>query len=367
MRAVVTGANGFIGRNLCVRLGECASTEVRRITRESSGASLKEAVRDADIVFHLAGVNRAQDESAFIEGNVGFTRTVCEAIEAAKRRVPIVYSSTIHAGRDDVYGRSKAAAEEVLLDHHRRTGNPLGLFRLPNVFGKWCRPNYNSVVATFCHNLSRGLPIRVDDPSAPLALVYIDDVVDAFVGLLHEGAGGEVYRQVSPTYEITVGELEGILRSFAESRASRRPGRVGDGLMRALYATYESYLPPESFTYPLAVRADPRGTFAEVLRTDDSGQFSFLTVAAGATRGGHYHHTKTEKFVVLRGDALFRFRQIENGQCHEVRASGARPTVVETVPGWAHSVTNEGEDELVVLLWANELFDTDRPDTRVYP
>jgi UDP-2-acetamido-2,6-beta-L-arabino-hexul-4-ose reductase len=243
------------------------------------------------------------------------------------------------------------------------------------VFGKWSKPNYNSAVATFCHNIARGLPIQVNDPAAPVMLVYVDDVIKRFVELMDESkgtdcrasfamtAGGPCYSTVEPQYTMTVGELARLIQSFKDSRQTLITERVGTGFLRALYATYVSYLPVESFAYALAAHDDPRGTFVEMLKTPDCGQFSFLKAAPGATRGGHYHHSKTEKFLVIKGQARFKFRHMQTGQTHELFTGGDKPEVVETVPGWTHDITNIGADEMCVLLWANEVFDQIRPDT----
>ncbi|MDY0050528.1 MAG: hypothetical protein RBR73_07255, partial [Halothiobacillaceae bacterium] len=251
-----------------------------------------------------------------------------------------------------------------------RTGNAAHVFRLPNVFGKWCKPNYNSVVATFCHNIARGLPIQINDPAAPITLVYVDDVIGRFFQLM-EGAvtavDAEGFATVAPQYTTTVGELAKLIQSFRESRKTLTTERVGTGLVRALYATYVSYLPVESFTYPVPQHGDPRGVFVEMLKTPDCGQFSFFTAQPGVTRGGHYHHSKTEKFLVIKGAARFRFRHMQTGETHELVTRGDKAEIVETVPGWAHDITNIGSDEMVVMLWANEVFDRSKSDTYACP
>jgi UDP-2-acetamido-2,6-beta-L-arabino-hexul-4-ose reductase len=244
------------------------------------------------------------------------------------------------------------------------------IFRLPNVFGKWCKPNYNSAVATFCHNIARGLPIQVNDTAASVTLVYVDDVIARFVQLM-DGADAATdavgFATVAPQYSITVGELARQIQTFKDSRSTLVTERVGTGLVRALYATYVSYLPVEEFKYTVPQYADPRGVFAEMLKTPDCGEFSFFTAHPGITRGGHYHHTKTEKFLVIKGQARFKFRHMETGQVHELCTSGDVSTIVETVPGWTHDITNIGADEMVVMLWANEVFDRERPDTFTCP
>jgi UDP-2-acetamido-2,6-beta-L-arabino-hexul-4-ose reductase len=363
VRIAITGADGFIARNLRLRLRELGHTDVECIGRATSAADFAAIVARADLVYHLAGVNRPQHEAEFVAGNVGLTENLCSTLRAARRRTPIVFASSIQATRDNAYGRSKLAAERTLFEHARATGAPVHVFRLANVFGKWCRPDYNSVVATFCHRITRGLPITVNDPAAALQLVYVDDVATAFIGLLDAPRGSEEVLTVNPLYATTVGEIAALLQGFAQSRASLLTPRVGTGLMRALYATYVSYLPPQSFGYRVPSYTDPRGEFVEMLKTPDCGQFSYFTAGPGITRGEHYHHSKTEKFLIVRGTARFGFRHMVTDEIHEFDVPGGAGHIVETIPGWAHNITNVGADELVVMLWANEVFDRDRPDT----
>lgn len=361
MKVVVTGARGFIGRNLIVRLGE-AGHDVLALGREEGDADWAGAARAADCVVHLAGTNRPVDEAEFEIGNVGLTRRLCDLLAAAGSTAPILYASSIQAADDHPYGRSKAAAEAVLLGHAAVTGTPVAIFRLPNVFGKWTRISYNSAVATFCHRAARGETIDIRAPAAPLRLVYVDDVIDVFLPLF-EGDFATGYHDVAPVYETTVGEVAEIIRGFPESRQTLITPRVGTGLIRALYSTYLSYLPVESFAYTVPIHADPRGRFVEMLKTADSGQFSYFTAGPGITRGDHYHHSKAEKFLVISGTAHFGFRHIQTGERHEIVVEGTEGRIVETIPGWTHNITNIGDSELVVMLWANEIFDRGRPDT----
>lgn len=362
---LITGAEGFIGRTLCLRVAEMGGHEVIGIGRGQGGAELRAAAARADFVFHLAGVNRPQDPSEFVSGNAGFTETLCATLAAAGSRAPIAYSSSIQAEADNPYGASKRAAEDALLRHGEATGATVHLYRLPNVFGKWARPNYNSAVATFCHNVARGLPITINDPAAALRLVYVDDVVDAFLALLPDPPAASGFCEVAPVYVTTVGEVADIIRSFPESRDTQVSPRVGTGLVRALYSTYLSHLEPKDFAYSVPVhgRQDPRGIFVEMLKTLDAGQFSYFIAHPGVTRGNHYHHTKAEKFLVIAGTAHFGFRHIVTGETHEVVTRGGEGVIVETIPGWTHNITNVGEDDLIVMLWANEIFDRQRPDT----
>lgn len=370
MRVLITGANGFVGRNLQLRLRERREVQVVCFTHGQSVEQLTELLRGVDFVFHLAGVNRPQDPKEFAIGNTDFTRLLCQVVAGTARSegkpIPVLYTSSTQAVQDNSYGRSKREAEEVLAAAGRDSLVPVHVFRLPNVFGKWCQPNYNSAVATFCHNIARDLPIQIHDPQAVLTLVYIDDVIERFIQLMDGAesmADTDGFESVQPQYVTTVGELARLIQTFRDSRASLLTDRVGIGLVRALYATYVSYLPVEAFTYDVPQYADHRGVFVEMLRTPDCGQFSFFTAHPGVTRGGHYHHSKTEKFLVIKGRALFRFRHMQTGQMHELCTTGNKPQIVETVPGWTHDITNIGSEDMVVMLWANENFDRARPDT----
>jgi UDP-2-acetamido-2,6-beta-L-arabino-hexul-4-ose reductase len=361
MTVVVTGARGFIGQNLVRHLAERGHAVVA-IGSDSPESELLSALRQADLVLHLAGVNRPPSEEAFVTGNVDFTRTLCEGLAAAGRMTPVIFSSSIQAGLENAYGRSKRAAEDLLLAYSA-TGAPVRIFRLANVFGKWARPDYNSVVATFCHNTARGLDIAVHDPGATLNLVHIDDVCSAFLALVEEPFSGGTFAEAGPVYRTTVGEVADAIRAFAASRETLMTDRVGAGLTRALYSTYLSYLEPAAFAYDVPRHGDERGVFVEMLKTPDCGQFSYFTAGPGVTRGQHYHHTKTEKFLVLTGRARFGFRHIITGETVHLETEGGQGQIVETIPGWTHDITNIGDSEMVVMLWANEVFDRVRPDT----
>jgi UDP-2-acetamido-2,6-beta-L-arabino-hexul-4-ose reductase len=357
----VTGADGFVGRNVVVRLGELGIAVVP-ILRTSNELEWLSALSIADGVIHLAAANRPADTDDFEKINVGVSEQLGATLRDLGRSLPVIYASTTKAEEDSDYGRSKRAAEETLQLAAKESGNPLYIYRLPNVFGKWARPNYNSAVATFCHNIARDLPITIHDPSSPLTLVYIDDVVTDFVNtLLNCPSPG--FLQVSPIYQATVGDIARTIEGFRNDRKDNLIANVGVDLTRALYATYVSALPVEEFSYPIASHSDPRGAFSEMLKTREAGQFSYFTAHPGVTRGGHYHHTKTEKFLVVHGKARFRFRHILTDEKHEIFTSGEEPVVVETIPGWSHDICNVGDDVLVSLLWANELFDRDKPDT----
>jgi UDP-2-acetamido-2,6-beta-L-arabino-hexul-4-ose reductase len=360
-RVAITGADGFVGRNLAVRLGELGDV-VLPLTRASRADDWHRAIAGADAVVHLAGANRPADPTEFMDINAGTAEQLAASIIAEKRAIPVIYASSVKAGDDTDYGRSKRAGEDHLLALTEQTGSPVYVFRLPNIFGKWARPNYNSAVATFCYNIARDMPIRIDDPAAPLSLVYVDDVVQAFLNVL-DGKAPAGFVAASPVYPTTLGAVVDTIRGFRSDRDDNLIDQVGTGLTRALYATYVAALPPSAFSYPIVSHQDPRGAFSEMLKTRTSGQFSYFTAHPGVTRGGHYHHTKTEKFLIVHGNALFRFRHIVSGEMHEIRTSGSKPVVVETVPGWSHDVTNVGEDVMIAMLWANEIFDRTRPDT----
>jgi UDP-2-acetamido-2,6-beta-L-arabino-hexul-4-ose reductase len=362
MRILVTGSRGFIGKNLVFGLnntGHCAI----EIHSGSTPSELASGLREAEAVVHLAGINRPTNPDEFQSGNVGFTEHLLNEVAKYNATLPTIFASSIQAELDNDYGKSKRLAEECFLRHATRHQSSSVIFRLPNVFGKWCRPNYNSVVATFCHNLTHDLPLQVVDANRQLSLVYIDDVVEAIKTTILTTMPGARYGTVDPVYTISVGKLRNVLSEFWSRRPELSIGEVGTGLERALYSTLVSYAPKGSFTYPLTQHVDARGRFSEFLRSGSSGQVSFFTAKPGITRGGHYHHTKLEKFLVVQGSARFRLKHVVSNEEVELFTSGDQPKVVEPPPGWAHDVTNIGDNELIVLLWANEVFDSTRPDT----
>lgn len=363
MRVLITGSRGFIGKNLRVRLGELKVYEIAEFTRNDSEASLPELINEVDAIIHLAGENRPKDPLDFALVNMGLTESICDAIRLVGKPIPLILTSSTQAKLDNPYGHSKRGAELVVEQLAKDTGNPVTIYRLPGVFGKWCRPNYNSVVATFCHNITHELPIHINDPAANIQLVYVDDLVSHLVTGLDEMPPGLHWAKVRPEYSLTVGELASQILAFSNCRTSLVSERVAKGLVRALYATYVSYLPLDKFVYDLPRYSDERGVFVEMLKMPDAGQFSYFTAHPGVTRGGHYHHSKTEKFLVINGQARFCFRHILTNETYEIHTSGEVPQVVETIPGWIHDITNIGEDEMVVMLWANEIFDRDHPDT----
>lgn len=363
MRVLITGSRGFIGKNLTVRLRELKVYEITEFTRNDSVELLPALIDRIDVVIHLAGENRPKDPLDFARTNTGLTQSICDVIRLTGRSISLILASSTQAEVDNPYGRSKREAELIAEKLAKDTGNSVTIYRLPGVFGKWCRPNYNSVVATFCHNIAHELPIQINDPAACIRLVYVDDLVSRLVTVLNEMPSGLHWGKIVPEYSLTLGDLADQIRAFGNCRTSLVSERVGEGLVRALYATYVSYLPAHKFTYDLPRYGDERGVFVEMLKTPDAGQFSYFTAYPGVTRGGHYHHSKTEKFLVVKGHARFGFRNILTNETCEIHTSGEVPQVVETIPGWTHDITNIGEDEMVVMLWANEIFDRDHPDT----
>jgi UDP-2-acetamido-2,6-beta-L-arabino-hexul-4-ose reductase len=362
VKVLVTGSDGFIGKNLLVKLAE-NSIEFVCFTRRQSADELANLVKDIDLVFHLAGVNRPSDPAEFTKQNYDLTSALCDAIQKTGRSISVVFTSSIQANLDNAYGTSKKLAEEALLRLNASTQSSIYLYRLPNVFGKWAKPNYNSVVATFCHNIANNIPIRIDDAGKIVPLLYIDDLISSFMNVLSNPLSGVSRLSIEPEYSISVGDLADKIRAFHTSREHLVTEEVGNGLTRALYATYLSYLRPEQFAYEVPAYEDSRGRFVEMLKTKDSGQFSFFTAHPGITRGGHYHHTKSEKFLVLQGSARFGFRNIVTNEAYELRVDGLVSKIIESIPGWTHDITNIGENELIVMLWASEAFDRARPDT----
>ena len=360
MKLLVTGADGFVGKNLLLALKPRGDITVLAITRTSSDSDLQKAASEADFVVHLAGINRPKEGERYHD-NASLTEKLVAAL--AGKKTPVLYTSSTQVERDNEYGNSKHAAEQLL----QSRGAPTYIYRLPNIFGKFTRPNYNSAIGTFCHNIARDLPITVNDPAAKLTLVYIDDVVESFIAAI-DGKLQPGFIDIATQYETTVGEVAEQIKAFKACReGDLLVERVGTGLTRALYATYVSYLPPEKFAYDVKEHTDPRGKFVEMLKTPDCGQFSYFTAHPGITRGGHYHHTKTEKFLVISGKARFAFRHMVTGERFELNTSGDKAQIVETIPGWTHDITNIGDTEMVVMLWANEIFDRNRPDTYAEP
>ncbi|MBT4434873.1 SDR family oxidoreductase [bacterium] len=364
-RILVTGANGFIGKNLITKLNELDNYDIITFNRKNKLKELNKIVSKSDLIIHLAGENRPKDISDFSKVNSLLTKELCKTIEKTGRNIPLIFSSSVQAKDDNPYGLSKKEAENTIISFHKKTRNPCVIYRLPGVFGKWCKPNYNSVVATFCYNIANGNSISISDPSKVISLVYIDDVINNFLNLVINSNFDSklIQREITPIYSTNLTDLANQIHAFSNCRTNLITESVGAGFKRALYSTYLSYLPPENFSYSLPQHADSRGVFVEMLKTSNSGQFSFFTSRPGITRGSHYHHTKTEKFLVVKGKAKFGFRHIITNETYELFTSSEKPQVVETVPGWTHDIKNVGDEEMVAILWANEIFDPNVPDT----
>lgn len=363
MRVLITGSRGFIGKNLKVRLEELDSFEVVEFTRDHSAEMLKKIIPTVDVIAHLAGENRPKDKGQFDLVNAGLTELICEAIKSTDKSIPLILASSIQAKLDNPYGRSKYRAEQLLKKLNKETDNPVCIYRLPGIFGKWCRPNYNSVVATFCFNIANKKPIVASNNTSELPLVYVDDLITSFIQTLENTPPGVYWPEITPQYHVTLKELSSQIQAFEDSRTNNVSESVGEGLTRALYATYISYLPKERFVYDLTKHSDERGVFVEFLKTKNSGQFAYFTAHPGVTRGGHYHHTKTEKFLIISGTARFNFRNIHTNETYELVSSEAKPQIIETAPGWTHEVTNIGENQMIAMLWASEIYDKNNSDT----
>jgi UDP-2-acetamido-2,6-beta-L-arabino-hexul-4-ose reductase len=361
---LITGSDGFLGKNLCLAIErEYDDVNVIRYNRNNKSADLEIGIKKADIIFHLAGVNRPENRADFASVNTELTEDICNILKSNNKTVPIIFSSTSQVSENNDYGKSKLKAEAVLLSHSKENKSKVYIFRLNNVFGKWCKPNYNSVVATFCHNISKGLDIKIDDPKSPLKLNYIDDVIDEFLQLITIQPDLSNPIQIEKCYVTSVGRLAEDIKKIRSDRENHIVGDVGIGFDRALYATYLSYIKPDKFVSDLKSNHDERGNFVEMVKTKKSGQISFFSARPGVTRGAHFHHTKNEKFLVLTGKAIFKFKNMLNNEYHEVVINSTKPQIVETIPGWAHDITNIGDTDMLVMLWANEVFDEKKPDT----
>jgi UDP-2-acetamido-2,6-beta-L-arabino-hexul-4-ose reductase len=365
IKVLVTGGKGFLGRNLICRLREVGGYQITVTDIDSSLADLNAALEECDVVFHLAGANRPADPADFTKTNRDLTAAICETLKTVDRTPKIVFSSSIQAELDNPYGKSKREAEVVLRQFAHATGAEVRIYRLRNLFGKWSRPNYNTVVATLCHNLAHDLPIKISDPNNVIDLVYVDDVVTAF---LDEADGRQMGgNEEIPSYAISLGELAGAIQSFRDFRETLLVPDFSEPFLRKLYATYLSFVPDAQRESRLRPRHDQRGSLAEFLKSDGGGQIFISRTLPGVTRGNHYHHTKTERFFVVEGEGLLRMRQIESSDVVEYRLRGSEYQVVDIPPGFTHSIENLGTREMVTLFWASEIFNPDKPDTYYLP
>ncbi|HAN21271.1 MAG: capsular biosynthesis protein [Clostridiales bacterium GWF2_36_10] len=365
MKILITGANGFIGKNLIAELRNQKYTDILEFDIDTEPSLLDNFCKEADFIFHLAGVNRPKDQSEFMQGNFGFTSTLLDTLMKHKNKCPVMISSSTQAELDNPYGQSKKAGEELMFEYSKQTGAEVFVYRFPNVFGKWCRPNYNSAVATFCNNIANDLPIQVNDRSVVMNLVYIDDVVAKLINTLNDKANkaDDGYCYVPVVHTITLGEIVDLIYSFKASRDERSVPNMADEFTKKLYATYLSYLPKDKFSYPLKMNIDDRGSFTEIIRTPDRGQFSVNVSKPGITKGNHWHHTKNEKFLVVSGKGVIRFRRVDSNEVLEYYVSGDMLEVVDIPTGYTHNIENLADTDLVTFMWASDPFNPDKPDT----
>ena len=364
MKILVTGAKGFVGKNLVAQLKNEGILDIYEYDVDTNAEMLDKYTADCEFIFHLAGVNRPQCEEEFMKGNFGFTSQLLDLLKKNNNKSPILLSSSIQAELDNPYGQSKKAGEELMIAYSQETDTEVFLYRLPNVFGKWCRPNYNSVIATFCNNIANDLPIKINDPDVILKLVYIDDVVREFINTL-KGKDNKLsgYCSIEQFYEIKLGEIVKQLYSFKEIRNDKSIPDMSNSFTKKLYSTYLSYLPKDKFCYPLKMNVDNRGSFTEFIKTADRGQVSINISKPGITKGNHWHHTKNEKFLVVNGKGVIKFRQVHSNEIIEYYVSGDKLEVIDIPTGYTHNIINLGETDMITVMWANETFDPENPDT----
>lgn len=369
---LITGAGGFVGRNLVATLHAMGCKDLLLFEKDDTVETLADYCRRAAFVVHLAGINRPKDPSEFYSGNAGLTDTMLHLLAESGNKAPVLVTSSIQAALDNDYGKSKKQAEDAIFAHGETTGAPVYVFRMEGVFGKWCRPNYNSVVATFCHNIARGLPIEVRDPAYELPLVYIDDVVACILDAMqnhHAERDTEGHCRIHPVHRVTLGHLAELIEGFAEARKGSLevPYLAPGSFEKKLYSTYLSYLPTDQFAYDLNMHYDDRGSFTEALRSPERGQVSVNISKPGIVKGNHWHHTKNEKFLVVQGEGVIRFRRIDCEEIIEYHVSGKKLQIVDIPCGYTHNIENVGSEDMVTVMWANECFDPDHPDTFYLP
>lgn len=376
MKILITGAAGFVGKNLVAELNNIKEGKTKHSSlnsdlsifeydRNTDPERLDAYCKEADFVFHLAGVNRPKEQREFMEGNYEFTSKLLSLLKKHNNTCPVMISSSIQAELDNPYGKSKKAVEDLLIDYSKETGAKVLIYRFPNVFGKWCKPNYNSAVATFCHNIAHGLPIQVNDPNVVMTLVYIDDVIQELINaLVNEANQQDNYYKVAVEHSIKLGEIVALIESFKESRSSLQVPNLSEAFTKKLYSTYLSYLPEDQFSYPLKMNVDDRGSFTEFLKSPERGQVSVNISKPGITKGNHWHHTKNEKFLVVSGKGAIRFRRVdEPSEVIEYLVSGEKLEVLDIPVGYTHNIENLGDTDMVTVMWVNEIFDPERPDT----
>lgn len=365
MKVLVTGSNGFIGKNLIMKLKEEKNLIIYECDKNLDKLTLEEYCKKVDFIYHLAGINRTDNEEEFINGNYGFTLELLNLLSKYNKRCPLMLSSSIQAIYSNPYGKSKKAAEDIVLNYSMKNKANVFIYRLPNIFGKWCRPNYNSVVATFCHNITRYLPITIDEPEKVMNLVYIDDLVNELISLPHNTNTNNIFYEIHPSYSISLRMISGLLYSFQEYRSKGYIPNFDDEFTKKLYSTYLSYLPEDGFSHKLKMHCDDRGSFTEFMKTHKNGQISVNVIKPGITKGNHYHHTKVEKFLVVSGRGVIRLKDIISGHIQEFYVNPNTMEVIDIPVGYSHNIENLGSTDLVVLIWCNEIFDKDNPDTYI--
>ncbi len=371
MKILITGADGFIGKNISLFLENEGYNDIVKYDINTPIEILEDATKNCDFVLHFAGVNRPKNDDEFMEGNFGFTTTLLDLLKKANNKCPILTTSSIQASKNNLYGESKKAMEDYLFEYEKTSGSNVLIYRLPNVFGKWCRPNYNSAIATFCNNIANNLPITVNDRNINMHVVYIDDIaqeiLNALKGNPNKGDNVEIsskFCMIAKTYKTTLGEIVDLIYSFKESRKNFETVNVQiDSLSSKLYSTYLSYLPTNDFAYPLKMNIDQRGSFTEFLRTPERGQVSINVAKKDITKGNHWHHSKNEKFLVVSGKASIKFKNLNNDELIEYIVSSEKLEVVDIPVGYTHNITNIGDGDLVTVMWANEPFNPQKPDT----
>ena len=364
MNVFVTGSKGFIGKNLILALSRIQGLSIYEYDITDEENKLKDAISKADIIYHLAGVNRPQNNNEFITGNVDLTKTILNYLRSRKNAPPIIMTSSIQAELDNPYGISKKNAEEAMKEYKIETGNKICIYRLPNVFGKWCKPFYNSVVATFCYNLTHDQPLTINDPYREISFIYIDDVIKNLLQHLSNGFNYQSEPIIpGPTYNTTLQNLADILTKCRDVRTGGLLPDFSNKLEKYLYSTFLSYYEKDDQVYQVEKKEDSRGYLFELIKTKNAGQIFVSRTFPGITRGNHYHDTKVEKFCVLEGKALIKLRNMVSGEINEIYVEGTDGTIVDIPPGWTHNITNVGTTDLITLFWANENFNSEKPDT----
>jgi len=368
MKILITGAKGFVGKNLVAQLRNSGFQDLYEYDVDSTISDLEIFTKDCDFVFHLAGVNRPQNPSEFMEGNFEFTSDLLNLLKKNSNKAPVLITSSIQAALDNPYGQSKKAGEDLLFNYGKENNVKVLVYRLPNVFGKWCRPNYNSAIATFCNNIANDIDITVNDPNVIMNVVYIDDVVEEFIRALNGSeTKAEGFCKVPVTHSAKLGDIVDTIKSFKESRKNFGIVNVGDVLTSKLYSTYLSYLDRKDFSYPLKMNVDERGSFTEILKSNDRGQVSVNISKPKITKGNHWHNSKNEKFLVVKGEAIIRFRKIDETEIIEYEVSGEKLEVVDIPCGYTHNIENIGDGDLVTVMWCNEIYNPEKPDTYFLP